>query len=167
MLQKGLKSPADKLQLLKVLSLGEVLSSLEGRTRGEKMERKAQNQTDEGEESYREALGRLVCGLGQELVKLWEDVSSNKRSMYTLAQCDACLQNNADEDVRLGAGDLLEQVLPVMLRFLADEYDDTSSTMFPFLTSLFLAVCLTQTPLGLPLMLATSTNELKRITLKN
>ena len=76
MIQKGLKSPTDKLQLLKVLALGQVLETLEERTREEKMERKAQSRTDEGEESYREALGRLLCGLGQELVKLWEDVSA-------------------------------------------------------------------------------------------
>ncbi|KAF8589812.1 ARM repeat-containing protein [Ramaria rubella] len=120
MIQKGLKSPGDKLQLLKVLALGQVLEALEERTRAEKHERKGQGLTDEGEESYREALGRLLCGLGQELVKLWED-------------------NNAGEDIRAGAGELLEQVLPVMLRFMADEYDDTSSTVFPLLTSLFLA----------------------------
>ena len=80
MIQKGLKSPADKLQLLKVLALGQVLESLEERTREEKIERKAQNETDEGEESYREALGRLLCALGQELVKLWEDVSTDART---------------------------------------------------------------------------------------
>lgn len=144
MLQKGLKSPGDKLQLLKVLSLGQVLDTMEERTRREKMERKAQDQVDEGEESYREALGRLLCGLGQELVKLWEDVSAIERLISKLAYCD-CGQNNVDEEIRLGAVELLEQVLPVMRRFLADEYDDTSSTVFPLLTSLFLAVCLTQT----------------------
>lgn len=74
MVHKGLKSPADKLQLLKVLSLGQVLEAFEEKTRSEKMTRKAQGQSDEGEESYREALGRLLSGLGQELVKLWEDV---------------------------------------------------------------------------------------------
>lgn len=42
----------------------------------------------------------------------------------------------------MGANELLEQVLPVMLRFMADEYDDTSSTVFPLLTNLFTAVCL-------------------------
>lgn len=74
MVQKGLKSPMDKLQLLKVLALGQVLEALEERTRAEKLARKERGRTDEGEESYREALGRLLCGLGQELVKLWEDV---------------------------------------------------------------------------------------------
>jgi exportin-T len=69
---KGLKEPADKLQLVKVLSLGQVIDSLEERTRAEQIARG--NDTDEGEESYREALGRLLNVLGLELVKL-ADVS--------------------------------------------------------------------------------------------
>lgn len=65
---KGLKEPADKLQLIKVLSLGQVLDALETRTRGEQASRGSD--VDEGEESYREALGRLLNGLGLELNKL-------------------------------------------------------------------------------------------------
>jgi exportin-T len=69
---KGLKEPTDKLRLIKVLSLGQVLDSLEQRTRGEQIARG--DDTDEGEESYREALGRLLNVLGLELIKL-ADVS--------------------------------------------------------------------------------------------
>jgi exportin-T len=69
---KGLKEPADKLRLIKVLSLGQVLDSLEERTRAEQIARG--DDTDEGEESYREALGRLLNVLGLELIKL-TDVS--------------------------------------------------------------------------------------------
>jgi hypothetical protein len=69
---KGLKEPADKLQLIQVLSLGQVIDSLEERTRAEQIARG--DDTDEGEESYREALGRLLNVLGIELVKL-ADVS--------------------------------------------------------------------------------------------
>jgi exportin-T len=69
---KGLKEPADKLQLIQVLSLGQVIDSLEERTRLEQIARG--DDTDEGEESYREALGRLLNVLGIELVKL-ADVS--------------------------------------------------------------------------------------------
>lgn len=69
---KGLKEPADKLQLIKVLSLGQVIDSLEKRTRAEQIARG--DDTDEGEESYREALGRLLNVLGVELIKL-ADVS--------------------------------------------------------------------------------------------
>ena len=67
---KGLKEPGDKLQLIKVLSLGQVLDALEAKTRVEQAAREAD--TDEGEESYREALGRLLNTLGLELSKLVE-----------------------------------------------------------------------------------------------
>jgi exportin-T len=65
---KGLKEPQDKLQLLKVLSLGQVIDALEARTRSEQVERG--EDTDEGEETYREALGKLLNILGLEIVKL-------------------------------------------------------------------------------------------------
>jgi exportin-T len=67
---KGLKEPSDKLQLLKVLSLGQVLDALESKTRLQQLERG--EDSDEGEESYREALGKLLNAFGQELMKLTE-----------------------------------------------------------------------------------------------
>ena len=75
MISKGLKEPGDKLQLFKVLSLGEVLAALEEKTRQEQTTRG--NDTDEGEESYREALGRLLNAYGLELTKLADDVRGN------------------------------------------------------------------------------------------
>lgn len=73
MVSKGLKESSDKLQLIKVLSLGQVLAALEEKTRSEQISRGLD--TDEGEESYREALGRLLNGLGLELAKLGDEVS--------------------------------------------------------------------------------------------
>lgn len=67
---KGLKEPSDKLQLLKVLSLGQVLDALESKTRLQQFERG--DDIDEAEESYRESLGKLLNILGQELLKLTE-----------------------------------------------------------------------------------------------
>jgi exportin-T len=75
---KGLKEPGDKLQLIKVLSLGQVIDALETKTRSRR--NKNGPETDEGEESYREALGRLLNVLGLELAKLAEacrDLSSH------------------------------------------------------------------------------------------
>lgn len=71
---KGLKEPTDKLQLIKVLSLGQVLDALETRTREEQVSRGSD--VDEGEESYRESLGKLLNALGLELSKLTEVCSS-------------------------------------------------------------------------------------------
>ncbi|KAJ3865292.1 armadillo-type protein [Lentinula novae-zelandiae] len=104
---KGLKEPGDKLQLIKVLSLSRVIDALEVKTRIQQRER-GEN-TDEGEESYRESLGRLLNALGLELTKLQE--------------CPA-------EDVRTEANDLLQQLLPIIIRFMSDDYDDTCSTVF-------------------------------------
>jgi exportin-T len=67
---KGLKEPGDKLQLIKVLSLGDVLASLESKTREQQTSRGSE--VDEGEESYREALGKLLNTLGLELCKMSE-----------------------------------------------------------------------------------------------
>jgi exportin-T len=65
---KGLKEPGDKLQLFKVLSLGQVIDALESKTRAQQLERGSD--VDEGEESYREALGKLLNMYGLELIKL-------------------------------------------------------------------------------------------------
>ncbi|KAJ8515674.1 hypothetical protein ONZ45_g6962 [Pleurotus djamor] len=108
---KGLKEPGDKLQLIKVLSLGQVVDALEAKTREQQIQRG--NDTDEGEESYREALGKLLNIYGLEIHKL----------------VDEC----TDQTIRSEASELLNQILPVMLRFMADEYDDTSSTIFTLL----------------------------------
>lgn len=69
-LSKGLKEPGDKLQLIKVLSLGQVIDSLETKTRSRR--NSGTSDPDEGEESYREALGKLLNVLGLELAKLVE-----------------------------------------------------------------------------------------------
>jgi exportin-T len=75
---KGLQEPADKLQLFQVLSLGEVLDSLESKTRQQQIERG--EDTDEGEESYREALGKLLNTYGLEVIKL--DVSTHRFTSF-------------------------------------------------------------------------------------
>ncbi|KAL5504140.1 LOS1 [Sanghuangporus vaninii] len=115
MVSKGLKEPGDKIQLLKVLSLGQVLATLEDKTRQEQIAR--ERDVDEGEESYREALGRLLNALGLELVKLAEDP-------------------NASDGIKAEATSMLSELRPTLLRFLADPYDDTTSTVFPLLSNI-------------------------------
>jgi exportin-T len=85
---KGLKESADKLQLIKVLSLGQVIDSLEERTHTEQIARG--NDTDEGEESYREALGRLLNVLGLELVKLADVSYSIVQVLNSLTCAEGC-----------------------------------------------------------------------------
>lgn len=64
MILKGLKEPQDKIQLLRVLSLREVLESLESSTRDQQ----------EANVQFRESLGKLANGLGLELCKLIDEV---------------------------------------------------------------------------------------------
>jgi len=67
MVLKGLKEPQDKIQLIRVLSLREVLASIEEQTRGH-----------EDNTLFREGLGKVANGLGLELCKLIEDVSPTR-----------------------------------------------------------------------------------------
>ena len=129
---KGLKEPGDKLQLLKVLSLGQVLEALELKTRAQQVERG--QETDEGEETYREALGNLLNVLGQELTKL-VDVRAHTTTNYCRVPLNVILflQDCPNEEIRAEASTYLVQIKPVVLHFLADEYDDTCSTVFPLL----------------------------------
>lgn len=116
---KGLKEPADKLHLIRVLSLGEVLEALEAKCR--RRPGAPDTTENEAEEAYRESLGRLANGLGLELVDILGDVNITQESRDVTER-------------------LLAQLLPVCVQFLADQYDDTSSTVFTFFNSLFILV---------------------------
>lgn len=125
---KGLKEPGDKLQLIKVLSLGQVLKALESKTRQQQIERG--DDTDEGEEAYREALGRMLNALGLELMKL---IEVGPRMAWKISILILQSKEPGTEEIRNEATSYLEQILPVMLRFMEDDYDDTASTVFPML----------------------------------
>jgi exportin-T len=73
-LQKGLKEPFDKLQLIRVLSIGDVLVVLEERTRIPLGDSRSEDETDK-DVQYRESLGKLGGGLGLELIKLLDEVT--------------------------------------------------------------------------------------------
>ena len=130
---KGLKEPSDKLQLLKVLSLGQVLEALELKTRAQQVERG--QEIDEGEETYREALGNLLNVLGQELTKLVDVRAHTTRNCRVPLNVMLILflQDCPSEEIQAEATTYLVQIKPVLLHFLADEYDDTCSTVFPLL----------------------------------
>ena len=130
---KGLKEPGDKLQLLKVLSLGQVLEALELKTRAQQVERG--REIDEGEETYREALGNLLNVLGQELTKLVDVRAHTTRNCRVPLNLMLILflQDCPSEEIQAEATTYLVQIKPVLLHFLADEYDDTCSTVFPLL----------------------------------
>lgn len=139
MITKGLKEPTDKLQLIRVLALGEVLTTLEANTRGY-----AGNDDESGNEekaAFREGLGKLANGLGGELVKLLEDVDCCLIFGCSFHEADATFfQAALPEEHRQVTQELLDQIFPVALQFLADEWDDTSQTVHPFFTSVLSGV---------------------------
>ncbi|KIM27530.1 hypothetical protein M408DRAFT_329975 [Serendipita vermifera MAFF 305830] len=109
---KGLKVPSDKLKLMQVLSLGPVLHQLQEQTA-----QLAKENYTEALMSFRNALAHLANALGVELVAL-------------------CQNTTLAPDEIGAAAEMLEECMPTALRFLADDYDDVSLSMFPLVTEI-------------------------------
>ncbi|CAG7849531.1 Exportin-T AltName: Full=Exportin(tRNA); AltName: Full=Karyopherin-beta; AltName: Full=tRNA exportin [Serendipita indica DSM 11827] len=99
---KGLKVASDKLKLLQVLSLTPVIDQLEAQT----LASRAVSPGDDLE-SFREALARIVNALGIELKEI-------------------CANTTLPPDEMQAAAEMLIELVPLVLRFLADKFDDTS-----------------------------------------
>jgi hypothetical protein len=69
--------------------------------------------------------------VGRYITKNESDLGPDSKGIF--------LQYNVGDEINSGAGELPEQVLPM----IADRFNDTSSCVFSVLTSLFLVVCLT------------------------
>lgn len=117
MIAKGLKEPSDKIELLRVLDLGKVLAVLEERTRLARTER---DFGDEEEEEFRESLAKVLATLGLELLDLTKE--------------------DLAPEIRSRANQMLAEIYPLTMHFIADEYDDTSQAIYPFVHALLLAV---------------------------
>lgn len=102
---KGMK-PADKLALVQALNLGEVISSLEGSTRGAKGD-------DDARAEFREHLAKLANALCTELCKVAEDTAG------------------AEAETRDAAQAMLMDALPLVLAMLLDEYDEPTEQVLP------------------------------------
>jgi len=64
------------------------------------------------------------------------------------------MQENTNEEISSEASRMLTHILPVMLQFMADEYDDTCSTIFPLLSTILSGVCNLLIPRGPVLILS-------------
>lgn len=136
-LSKGLKVPEDKLRLIEVLSLGPVLEQLETST-------KTEARGTEALESYREGLARVANTLGTELIALCNDVGL--QNVLLLPQPSMSFQTKLPPSEQQRASELLEQLLPIAMRFLGDPYDDTSSQVFHVFTDILSTVRLKGAP---------------------
>jgi exportin-T len=134
MVTKGLKEPSDKLDLLRVLDLGKVLDALETQTRENRTKLSAD--VSEVEEQFRESLGKLLTAIGSELLDLSKEVGRLRVHLRPLME----VVQDTSEQIRLPALQMLDEIIPVAFRFLSDEYDDTTSTIFPFIQGLLQSV---------------------------
>ncbi|KAG1317104.1 hypothetical protein G6F62_013088 [Rhizopus arrhizus] len=76
---------------------------------------------DLAEPEFVEHVARLVNVLGTELCKIYTEVSLSAEG-------------------KAGAWSLIEQITPYLLKFLSNEYDDTSSAVFPFVNDMLYIV---------------------------
>ncbi|GAA5993378.1 hypothetical protein JCM11641_008430, partial [Rhodosporidiobolus odoratus] len=111
---KGMPAP-DKLRLIEVLNVGQVLAALvaeKGAGAGE------EGEEGEGEEEFRDKLGKLLNGVGGEVCKIIEDSHTTPES-------------------KLSASTHLTPLLPLLLRFLSLPSPQTLlTTLTPFTSSL-------------------------------
>ncbi|KAI8984344.1 armadillo-type protein [Mycotypha africana] len=75
------------------------------------------NGLDLNEPEFVENVARLVNALGTELCKIYADTT-------------------VQQEGKAQAWSMIEQAIPYLLKFLADEYDDTSSAVFPFVNDM-------------------------------
>ncbi|KAJ3091721.1 pre-tRNA nuclear export protein [Quaeritorhiza haematococci] len=72
------------------------------------------------DEDFREHIAKLINVMGLELCQCWDDLSRAGTGV-------------AAENTRNAVYMSINSIFPYLVKFLADEYDDTSSAMFPFL----------------------------------
>jgi exportin-T len=108
--------PSDKLQLVKALRPGDLV---EQALSGAHQRRLAGSVDldDEQEELFREKVAKFLNGVGVELCKITDEATA--------------LPAEKTEAVQTA-----QAFLPLVLRFLADEYDDTASAVFPYTQSM-------------------------------
>lgn len=103
---------ADKMDLISFLNLREIITQLIGSPPLHEFKGTARYDTDLGE-----AVAKLVNTTMTDIIKVLED-------------------NQVDAETRAKAEGHLQNFLPSLLRFFADEYDEICSTVIPSLTDL-------------------------------
>lgn len=56
--------------------------------------------------------------------------------------CKIYADTNLEAETKASAWNMIEQIIPYLLKFLANEYDDTSSALFPFVNDMLTLVSL-------------------------
>ncbi|KAI1313816.1 pre-tRNA nuclear export protein [Mortierella claussenii] len=101
--KKGMK-PLDKLQLISILGIVEVLQQID--------------LTSDSE--FRERIARLVNNLGLQLCQIWQDTNPQANSNYPPSANSTAYTH-------------ISHLVPILLQFLRDEDDNVSEAVFGFL----------------------------------
>ncbi|RXK35182.1 hypothetical protein M231_07553 [Tremella mesenterica] len=120
---KGMKSPADKLQVLKILDPLPLIDRLELATRS--------IEGDEETVSFRAALGSVISAYGSDLLELTED-------------------SEVPEPFRQEAESMIKTTLPLILRFLSDRQHEVPLSVSLFITEYLKVAKKTYVPKILP-----------------
>jgi exportin-T len=104
---------ADKMEMILFINLGSIISQLSASPALSDFRHQPEYDTD-----LAEAVAKLVNTAVNDIVRALEDSS-------------------ADPSVRARADGLLQEFVPLLLRFFSDEYDEVCSTVIPSLTDLF------------------------------
>lgn len=84
---------------------------------------------DLSNEYFKEHVAKLVNAVASEILKCWESGYDSSLELKI-----ANISSTACEDIQIRSLELLEQIYPLIIKLLGDEFDDTSSTLFPFVT---------------------------------
>lgn len=110
-------SAADKLQLITFLNLTQVVNSVEA--------------DDDAE--FSEGMAKLVNAQGIELTRILTEAPIPSRIYLRIL---INFQSHATSEIAAKSQHILRALFPLLLRYLSDDYDDTSVAVFPFLTDL-------------------------------
>ncbi|KAG0292802.1 pre-tRNA nuclear export protein, partial [Dissophora globulifera] len=101
--KKGMK-PLDKLQLISILGIVEVLQQIDLASDSE----------------FRERIARLVNNLGLQLCQIWQDTNPQTNNTYPPTANPTAYNH-------------ISRLVPILLQFLRDDDDDVSEAVFGFL----------------------------------
>ena len=120
---KGIKIPAERLQVFQILDIVATLDPLEAATKESK---------DEETVAFRAAIGGVLQVFGSELVTYVMAVSCKFCGYF---QADVIKEDTPEEDRKQAEG-MLSVAIPLLLRFLADRRPDVILSVGAFVSDL-------------------------------
>lgn len=120
---KGLKDQSERLQVLKILDVVNILDPLEASTRDIK--------DDDDNIAFRASLGGILQVYGSDLIAFIEEVNS-----WSLHCVFRSQKTDNPENLRNDAERMMNDALPLLLRFLSDRQTDVPLSVNQFVSDL-------------------------------